>query len=891
MDYLIKGGKFLSTGLFLAIFTMGLSGEAGAYCSSRGSNSTYEWLQYVKFAGVVKYSGNNGGYADFTNHQIINLSGGANSVTLVPGFSSSSYTEYWKIWIDFNYDSVFSADESVFSGTSRSSISGSIFIPNTATSGTTRMRVSMKYASAPQPCETFYYGEVEDYTVNLDTTDITPPTVVSKSPAATAVDVDLNSVISVTFSENIDPLSISNSSISLSHAGIYVGGVVSLNGNVATFIPDQPLAYSTEYTVTVYSGLLDLAGNALAQDEVWSFTTVAPDIILPTITQVSPQDGANDVSNNFVVSALFSEAMDPATVNASAFVISDGVNNITGSIVLNGNGSTAQFYPDQPFDYSTTYTVTIAGSVTDIAGNPLGSDYVWSFTSREFQLEYCLSYATNYSYMWIAAVKVGSFTHHSSAQPNSGYSDNTDTIFDLSRYFPASVTLTPGYSSFTYITYWRVFIDWNKDGVFTADETALSGSGDMAVSGSITVPNHAVAGNTRMRVSMQYSTYPGSCGSLSYGEVEDYRVSVPEALPDYTPPTVTTVSPPDNALNVPVNSLVTVDFSEAIDESTLSNTSLTLTGGTVPVNSTVSYNPETKQAVFSPTANLQYNTSYIATLSNSISDAAGNTMLENYSWSFTTAVETAPMHTVSGAILEQGTGLTGVTINVSGDASLSTTTDTNGNYSLTLLPAGNYTLTPEKGGYTFAPESIGVTVVDANISAVDFVANALPSVLVNGDFQQGSFNGFTFFTTADGVADSGIYFEDVNNDGVGSMAAVFSVGTDNMNAIGTPQGGGIYQIVGLSEGELSLSMDIAAKASWGNGDGGLVEVLLDGVVMDSHDFGDLSDSIFEYASLTFTVANVSAGNHEIRIRITRQYMVTSVSNYVDDIVLTGSSTY
>jgi len=876
-------------GLLLAMFAISPSGEAFAYCTSAGTNTGYEWIDHISVGGFSNTSGVSSGYADFTG-QLIDLVAGTNSLTLTPGFNGSSYTENWKIWIDFNNDAAFTADESVFSGASRSTLSGSITIPDTATSGTTRMRVTMQYSGTPQPCGSFTYGEVEDYTVILNTTDTTSPTVISRSPDTAAVDVALNSVVTVNFSEDIDPLTVNNSSISLNYAGLYVTGIVNASGNIATFTTDQPLEYSTQYTATVYSGLLDLSGNPLLQDEVWSFTTAAPDIIAPTISQASPQDGAVDVSNNFVVSALFSEPMNPTTINASTFTINDGTSNISGSVVLNGNGKTAQFYPDQPFDYSTTYTATIAASAQDLAGNALQSDYSWSFTSREFQLDYCASYASNYSYMWIAAVKVGSFTYHSPSQPGTGYSDHTGTIFDLSRYFPRSIALTPGYSGYAYTTYWRVFIDWNKDGAFTADETAFSGSGDAEVNGSITVPDYAAAGNTRMRVSIQYATYPGSCGSLSYGEVEDYRVSIPDPIADTTPPEVSAVSPLDSAQNVTINSAVTVNFSEEIDASTLSDTSLVLSGGTTPVNVSVIYNSQSKQAVFTPTSNLQYDTFYIATLHNSISDVSGNPMLNDFAWSFTTAPEQGPTYTVSGAVQDQGAGVAGIAINVTGDASLTTTTDANGNYSLTPLPPGNYTITPNKGGYSFAPESLGLTVVDSDVSAVDFAASILANALVNGDFEQGNFNGFNSYTTSNGTVNKGIYLFDTDNDGVNSLAAQFSVGTDSISSVGIQQGGGIYQAVGLSDGDLSVTVDIAATAVSNNAAGGLVQLLFDGAAMDSHDFGSITAGTNEYATLSFNVASVAAGNHEIRIQVTRAYMPTNTSNYVDNIVLTGSST-
>lgn len=138
------------------------------YCASKGGTSSYEWIQQVAIAGVTRSSGNNAGYADFTSAAALNLSRSAsNAVAVTPGFSSGSYTESWRVWIDFNHDAVFSDSEIVYSGTSSGALSSAFSVPSTALSGTTRMRVSMAYGSAPPACGTFSYGEVEDYTVGI----------------------------------------------------------------------------------------------------------------------------------------------------------------------------------------------------------------------------------------------------------------------------------------------------------------------------------------------------------------------------------------------------------------------------------------------------------------------------------------------------------------------------------------------------------------------------------------------------------------------------------------------------------------------------------------------------------------------------------------------------
>ena len=142
------------------------SNSSIAYCSSKGSNSNYEWIDLVQLNDLNNITGNDGGYKDYTALSA-SLPYGSNTIYISTGFASSSYTEYWKIWIDFNKDGTFETSELIVSGSSSSSgtLSAGFTVPSTAAAGATRMRVSMKYNSAQTACETFSYGEVEDYTV------------------------------------------------------------------------------------------------------------------------------------------------------------------------------------------------------------------------------------------------------------------------------------------------------------------------------------------------------------------------------------------------------------------------------------------------------------------------------------------------------------------------------------------------------------------------------------------------------------------------------------------------------------------------------------------------------------------------------------------------------
>ncbi|CAM1358086.1 Peptidase S8 [Tenacibaculum litopenaei] len=144
-------------------------GTSVSYCASKGSNSSYEWIDYVAFGGMTNSTGNDGGYKDYTAKVANVAQGSSNELLISAGFRSTSYTEHWAVWIDYNKDGTFAASEKVATGSSSSAnnLKATVAIPSGASLGQTRMRVSMKYNAAQTACETFSYGEVEDYTVNI----------------------------------------------------------------------------------------------------------------------------------------------------------------------------------------------------------------------------------------------------------------------------------------------------------------------------------------------------------------------------------------------------------------------------------------------------------------------------------------------------------------------------------------------------------------------------------------------------------------------------------------------------------------------------------------------------------------------------------------------------
>jgi hypothetical protein len=150
-----------------------LGNNQSNYCSSNGNSTDDEYISRFQI-NTIDNTSNEGssstGYSDFTSISTDLSRSTEYTVTVTPTWTGTVYNEGYAIWIDYNQDSDFDdAGELVFSQspTSASSISSDITIPSDAVLGNTRLRVSLKYNDIPDPCETFDWGEVEDYTIQI----------------------------------------------------------------------------------------------------------------------------------------------------------------------------------------------------------------------------------------------------------------------------------------------------------------------------------------------------------------------------------------------------------------------------------------------------------------------------------------------------------------------------------------------------------------------------------------------------------------------------------------------------------------------------------------------------------------------------------------------------
>jgi len=230
-----------------------------------------------------------------------------------------------------------------------------------------------------------------------------PPTVTAVAPVNLATGVPLNtSLITAEFSEPMSPIA-GPASFTLSCAAPCVSpaGTVTLNDDkrLATLAlaPGAQLAASTTYTGRV-PGARSLANDLpMTSPYTWTFTTGAVaditrprvELTVPATTVPGPTGG---VPVNTAISAVFTEPMAPATVNATSFQLACAAPCVApaGTVTYVVGNRTAVYAPAAALVAGQTYTATITTQATDLAGNalagnqaalPAASNYVWTFVT------------------------------------------------------------------------------------------------------------------------------------------------------------------------------------------------------------------------------------------------------------------------------------------------------------------------------------------------------------------------------------------------------------------------------------------------------------------------------------------------------------------------------
>jgi hypothetical protein len=351
------------------------------------------------------------------------------------------------------------------------------------------------------------------------------------------------------------------------------------------------------YTARITTAALATDGLAMEADKVWTFTTTTP--VYPTVLNTSPDSGgASDVPRSTTITAVFSKDMNPATITSSTFVVMKGAATVNGSLVYTAGSRSATFTPlapDSPLDWGTTYDVTIVSGGSGVKatdGLDMQADFAWSFTT-------------------VTAV--------------NPVVVNTAPALGASDVLPGAIVTA-------------TFSRDMKASTINGASFLLEVDGGAAVSGVVTFDGTTMATFTPAAPLTPGITYRATVTS-AIQDADDLPLlaDVEWTFKVQDRPEVLSVTPAANAVGASRGTLIKAVFSKNIKASTIVSpaTTFDVRIGATSIPGTVTYDPLTFTATFTPTNQLEF-TPYTATIDASVTDTFDIAMAADFPWTFTT---------------------------------------------------------------------------------------------------------------------------------------------------------------------------------------------------------------------------------------------------------------
>jgi hypothetical protein len=408
------------------------------------------------------------------------------------------------------------------------------------------------------------------------------------------------------------------------------------------------------------------------------------------VTSVTPANATPGVALNWKVIATFSEPMDGASIVAPGTFTVTGpfVTPVVGTVVYDDPSRTAIFTPTGYFASNTTYNVMISTAARNLAGVPLANAFVWNFSTA-------VTLDTTAPLVSFTAPAAGDAAVAINRKIVATFNEAMD---------PASVTaanvvvtgpagIVPGTVSYAAGSYAATFtpaVSLASSATYTVAITGVTGVKDLA--------GNPMAAN----FGWSFTT---------------------AAAPDTAAPRVSSANPFDVAVGVPVNKVVNVTFSEAMDPLTITTATFTLRNGPTPVPGTVAYDALNNIAIFTPLSLLAPGVTYTAQITTGATDLAGNAAAAGAipnPWSFTTVAAPGPAIVID---LKLATPFAVVAAaGMTNTATLPVTT-INGNIALTPLGTCNAVTWPGCGGTI--PIVNGTVLVGSDPAAIAVRADLL----------------------------------------------------------------------------------------------------------------------------------------------------------------------
>jgi len=361
--------------------------------------------------------------------------------------------------------------------------------------------------------------------------------------------------------------------------------------------------------------LLAVVMAGCGREQAATTTTTPPGaVVAPRVSSANPANLFDCEPINRKITAAFTKAMDPLTINTATFLVT-GTSPVTGTVTLDATNNIAFFTPTGNLGLDSLYTATITTSAKDTTGNALASNFSWSFES-------CVTADTT-------APTVSSTVpaNAATAVPINGKITATFSEGMDSRTLTATTFTVTGPSPATTQVAGTVTYAGNAGAIATftpASNLAPSST----YTATITTGAMDLAGNALVQT-----------GGLAL----DPWTFTTGTVADTLPPTITSTVPANAATAVAINQAVNATFSKAMDPATISTATFTVTGpGSSPVTGTVSYDVPSHVATLTPASNLAPNTTYMATITGA-KDLAGNALASGAApnpWTFTTGTKT-----------------------------------------------------------------------------------------------------------------------------------------------------------------------------------------------------------------------------------------------------------
>ncbi len=462
----------------------------------------------------------------------------------------------------------------------------------------------------------------------------TGPAVTQVNPPNGSSGIGINVKPRVSFSAPVNELTIRGAlSLSYENSGPMIPATVTVGANrlSATITPTSPLLPNTEYGISLcgYTDLAGNAGNCLSGSTF--FTSAGVDNTNVSVSTITPAKAQTGVPLNAEIIAVMSDTIDPTSVSSSAItVIPTGGVPIAGTVTLASDGVTLTFIPSAALSASKTYTISVSG-FTDIEGNPVNS-FTSTFTAGTS------SYGTQ------------SFKLSSTSPANNatGVSVTSPVTFTMTNLINAAS-----------VNNQTVEVEVCFDGSTCGNTEFVAGAYSVNGTTVTFTPFTQYPANTV--IGMYLSGLTDVAGNQVY--LPKLATFTTASTADQTAPTVT-ISPANGATNVGLNTPIVLSFSESINTSTVTASSLAVFNGDTSLdvidgmsisqdNRTITLNPG--GAAWTPGAVIT------VALSNAIQDLSGNSLSNTTSqFTLTTAVGASAPSVVA---MRPGNGATNVPAN------------------------------------------------------------------------------------------------------------------------------------------------------------------------------------------------------------------------------------